>query len=274
MDVLSVWLQALSDKVLPFFPRLVAALVLFFASLYLARWAAHGMKRALAVRKTDYEIRLLLTRLVHWSVVGLGVALALEQMNFDLTAFLAGLGIIGFTIGFALQDVSKNFVAGILLLVQQPFDIGDAIEVEGYSGTVTRVSLRATELRTVDGLLVLIPNGDVYVSVIKNFSKTQRRRLELPIGVACDSDLDRVTRSALAALAGIPGIVQEPAPQVIFLAFGQSSIDMTIYFWVELSQTTFLDAQDRAGRAVKAAFDQAGIELPFPTHHVLTRAVN
>lgn len=274
MDVLSALLQALSDKLLLSLPRLIAALVLFFASLYAARWAVGGMKHALAARKTDPEISLLLTRLVHWSVIGLGVVLALEQVNFDLTAFLAGLGIVGFTIGFALQDVSKNFVAGVLLLLQQPFDIGDTIEVKDYIGTVTRVSLRATELRTVDGLLVLIPNGDIYVSIIKNFSRTQCRRLELPVGVACDSDLDRVTRSALAALAGLPGIVGEPAPCVVFHAFGESSIDLTIYFWVDLGKNTYLDAQDQAIRAIKRAFDQAEIEIPFPTRYVLTRAAS
>jgi small conductance mechanosensitive channel len=271
MDILLASLQALIDTLEFFFPRLIAALVLFFASLYLSRLAVGGMRRALATRKTDPEISLLLTRLVNWCVIGLGVVLALEQVNFDLTAFLAGMGIVGFTLGFALQDVSKNFVAGVLLLLQQPFDIGETIEVEGYTGRVMRVSLRATELRTVDGLLVMIPNGDIYVSTIKNFSKAQRRRLELPIGVACDSDLEHVTRSALAALASIAGVVQDPAPQVVFQAFGQSTIDLTIYFWIELDKITYFEAQDQAVRAIKVAFDQAGIELPFPTRYVLTR---
>ncbi len=264
--------ENLAQNVVAWLPRLLAALAMFFGAWYLAGWAARGARRALAARQTDPEISLLLARLTRWSIIGLGAVLALEQIAFDLTAFLAGLGIVGFAIGFALQDVSKNFIAGVLLLLQQPFDLGDVIEVEGYTGTVTHVSLRATSLRTVDGLLVLIPNADVYMAVIKNLTRTPRRRIELPLGVAYDSDLNLATQTALAALEGLPGLVtDDPAPQAVFQAFGESSIDLAVYFWIDLSQTGYLDAQDAAIKAIKAAFDQAGIEIPFPTLAVLAQ---
>lgn len=263
-------IEYLTQNVVTWLPRLVTALAMFFGGWYIAGWAVRGVRRALAARRADPEISLLLARLTRWSIIGLGAVLALEQVAFDLTAFLAGLGIIGFAIGFALQDVSKNFIAGVLLLLQQPFDLGDVVEVEGYTGTVTHVSLRATSLRTVDGLLVLIPNADVYMAVIKNFTRTPRRRLEVSVGVAYNSDLDLAAQTALAALNGLPGLVtDDPAPQAVFRAFGESSIDLTVYFWIDLSQTGYLAAQDHAIKAIKAAFDRAGIEIPFPTRRVL-----
>jgi small conductance mechanosensitive channel len=91
---------------------------------------------------------------------------------------------LGFTIGFALQDVSANFVAGFLLLIQQPFDIGNFIEVAGYDGKVLAVDLRATELLTSDGRRVMIPNSEVFSNPIINFTRTERRRIALPIGIA------------------------------------------------------------------------------------------
>jgi len=263
MDIVSTPLQTLAAQFLAFLPKLVVALIVFFVGLYVSGLAARGVKRALEARKVELEVNLLLSRLTQWSVVLIGAIVALQQVNFNLTGFLAGLGILGFAIGIALQDVSKNFVAGILLLVQQPFGIGDFIEVQEFSGTVTDIDIRATEILTLDGIEVLIPNGDVYVSPIKNYSRTQRRRLELAVGVAYESDLDRVTQTVQTALSSVPGVVAEdPAPQVVFGAFGVFSIDLKAYFWIDLNKISYLDAQDQSIKVVKTAFEQAGIVIP------------
>lgn len=253
------------ERSLVFLPKLITALVIFLVGLYLSGLAGRAVKRTLNARDTDPELTLLLQRVAKWTIIILVTITALQRVDFNLTGFVAGLGIIGFTIGFALQDVSKNFVAGILLLLQQPFDIGDAIEVAGYSGTVKNVDIRATEIRTFDGLQVLIPNGDVYVNAIKNFSKAKRRRLQLNIGVAYDSDLDIVTDTVSTALSSISGVItDDPAPAVAFKEFGDSSINLTAYFWIDLDQTGYLNAQDQSIKVVKKAFEATGIDMPFP----------
>lgn len=270
MDVLTSTFQTLFEQLLLFLPRLIVALVVFFLGLYLAGLIGRAGGRALDRRAVDLELKLLLVRLTRWTVAGIGTIVALQQVDFNLTGFLAGLGIIGFTIGFAVQDVSKNFIAGVLLLLQQPFDIGDAISVGGYAGTVTDIRLRDTELRTFDGLQVVIPNGDVYVSAITNYSRATRRRLELNLGVAYDSDLEQVTRTLRRAMESIPGVItDDPAPVVVFKSFGESSIDLTVYYWIELEQTGYFDALDQGVKSVKAAFEEAGIEIPFPVRTVL-----
>lgn len=252
-----------------FLPRLIFSLTIFVAALAGAGMMGGLVQREMERRRVDPELALLSGQVTRWGTVTLGFIIALQQVYFDVAAFLTGLGILGFTIGFAIQDVSKNFVAGMLLLLQQPFEIGDAIEVGDFSGTVITVTLRATELRTFDGKYVLIPNADVFTSPIVNFSRDPLRRLDLVVGVAYDSDPDLVRQTATEAIAAIPGVLQDPAPAVVFDNLGPSTLDLTLYYWVDTRQTGFLTAKDAGVRAIKTTFEQAGIDMPYPTQTVL-----
>ncbi|MCB0234993.1 MAG: mechanosensitive ion channel, partial [Anaerolineae bacterium] len=142
-------------------PNIISAVVIFVVMLVVAALAAKFVQRASQRRGIRLEATLLLSRATRWIIIAIGIVWALQQVNFNVTGFVAALGILAFTIGFALQDISKNFVAGILLLWQQPFNIGDVISVAGFTGKVSDVSIRATEMRTFDGLQVLIPNSEV-----------------------------------------------------------------------------------------------------------------
>ena len=268
MDI-SVSLQQLLMQFLNFLPELIASLVIFFGSLFLAASMSRGVKKALLARKADLEISIAIATMSRWAVIVLGTTAALSQVGFELTAFLAGLGIVGFTIGFALQDVSKNFVAGLLLLLQQPFDLGDAIEVAGFSGSVLKVDLRATTLRTFDGRMVQIPNGDVFTNAIVNYTQAEQRRIELQIGVAYRTDLERARTEGLTAVYSIEGVLEDPAPRAVYQTFGDSSINMTFYYWINTTTTDLLDAQDAGVLGLNTAFEKAGIEIPFPTRAVV-----
>lgn len=248
--------------------RLLSGLVIFVLGLVLAGWLSKLLDRWLQRRRTDAEVSLLLTRGTRWTVVIVFTVMALQQVGFQVTAFLAGLGVLGFTVGFAIQDVSKNLVAGVLLLLQQPFEIGDAIEVAGYAGTVQDVTLRATELRTWDGRLVYIPNAEVYTNPIVNYTRTPSRRIDLTVGVAYGTNLERVRQVALEALREVPGLCDNPAPQVVFHTFGESSVDCTLYFWFDVQQATFFEAQSAAVEAIHRRFAEAGIEIPYPIRTV------
>ena len=165
-------------------PNLIAGVLVFIIGLWLARVAKKLTVRTMERRKADEEITLLVGRIVRWAVVVFAGIFALQQTGQDVSALLAGLGILGFTVGFALQDVSANFVAGMLLLIQQPFDLGDLIEVENFTGTVQNVDLRSTELITLDGRHILIPNSTVFTNTIINYTRTTKRRISLDIGVS------------------------------------------------------------------------------------------
>ena len=211
---------------------------------------------------------ILTNRIVRWSVIGLGLVLALQQAGQDVSAFLAGLGILGFTLGFALQDVSANFISGMLLLYEQPFNMGDLIDVAGYTGTVQDVDLRATELVMLDGRVVLIPNRDVFTNTITNFSRTDRRRISLEVGVAYDSDLKLVRQTALKAIRTVEGLLEDPEPRVVFNNFGDSAINFTLYYWFKTEDLDYFDATDVGITLIKTAFEEAGIDIPFPIRTV------
>lgn len=263
MDTVNSLLDRMFDWVITVIPKVIAAIVIFLVMFYLAGLVARWIRRTGERRGLNPEVTLLLTRLGSWGMITLGVIWALQQVNFNLTAFLAGLGIIGFTVGFALQDISRNFVAGLLLLWQQPFGIGDLIQVTGYTGRVTDVSLRATEIRTSDGLLVLIPNADVYTKPITNYTQAPRRRLAIKAWAPYGEDLERATTIALEAIGQeAPTLaLADPAPSVVFDSFGDNSVTFTLYYWIDTAAISFDAAQDRGIKAVKAAFQTAGIDL-------------
>ncbi len=269
MELTQSYFENLLAQAVLFLPKLAVAIVVFVVSLYVAKLAEKAVARALKLRHTDPELSILLSRTLRWSVIVFGTVVALQQVNFDVSSFIAGLGIIGFALSFAFQDIAKNFIAGVLLLIQQPFDIGDGIELAGVGGTVVDIEVRSTTLRTWDGKQVIIPNADVYAATIINFSRSPRRRIEIEVGVAYDTDLDKATAVLLETVAGLHGVPDDPAPQVIFKTFADSSINGTVYFWIRTADISVLEAQNSAVKAIKSAFEREGIEIPYPVQTVL-----
>lgn len=243
-------------------PQIGIAIIILIIGLVAARLIKSLVARALNYREADEEVTVLVARIVQWVLVSIGILIAADQIGLDITALLTGLGILGFTLGFALQDVSKNFIAGMLILIQQPFKLGDKVEISGFTGTVLAVNLRDTELRAVDGLNVRIPNGDVFTSSIINYSHTQSRRIQISTGVTTNSDLEQVRQTALEAIKSINGVLDNPAVDFHFTSFGENSIDLTIYYWYDESKTGYSGALDSGITSLKIAFDKAGIIMP------------
>lgn len=271
MENLPVAMQTMSVDFLTFLPKLVVATVILILTLYLANVAMRVISKTLTARKANVQVTHLLSQLARWAIMALGIVTALQQVHFDITGLIAGLGIVGFALGFALQDIASNFIAGIILLIQQPFKIGDFIEVNGYLGHVRAIDLRATLLHTQAGEDILIPNGMVLSSSLTNYTKNAPKRVAVDVGVAYHSNLEQVRQVALEAIKGVPELLTERRTFVRFHTFGASSIDLTVFFWVDASKIHPLDAKDAGVTLIKTAFDQAGIEIPFPIRTVYMR---
>jgi small conductance mechanosensitive channel len=257
------YFNQLVDNIVAELPNIFTALLIFVLSIYVAKLLSNLLKRVLKRRGADHEVTLLLATITRWSIIVAGIITALQRF-FDVTAFLAGLGILGFTLGFALQNIMQNFVSGVILLIEQPFDVGDAVELNGYGGTVLTISLRTTEMRTFDGLIVMIPNADVLSNTITNYTRADRRRIDLPVGISYDADPAVARQIVLEAIKNVPGFLGDPEPMVVFHTFGGSSVDMSAYFWIDTSKTDAFSAKDAALELIKAALDKKGIEIPFP----------
>lgn len=249
-------------------PNLFTASVIFIASLYFANILGRIIKRVLRTRKAPEGVTHLLSEVVKVSVIVVGMITALQRF-FDVTAFLAGLGILGFTVGFALQDVMKNFAAGIILLIQQPFHVDEFIGVAGFDGQITEIDLRATGMRALDGRIVSIPNAEVLAHPIINYTRANRRRIELPVGVGYNTDTELARKVVSEAIQNVPGFMADPAPLIGFSNFGDSALQLDTYFWVDMSKTNPIAARDAAFSLIKAALDKQEIEIPFPIRMIL-----
>jgi small-conductance mechanosensitive channel len=255
--------ETLLMQFIEFLPKLITAIVIFIVALIVSSWLANLTAKAMRRRNLGDEIILLSRRIVRITVLVLGTVQALAHVDFNVTGFVAGLGIVGFTVGFALQDVTKNFVAGILLLLQQPFDLGDNIEVAGYSGTVKDITLRTTEMRTWDGRDVFIPNGDVYVKSITNFSRDPRRRLQISVSVDKDWDPDSLTETVLDSLRSGKGVLEEPDTEAVWTNSTEGATELSAYYWVDTSQVDLRSAQNSGLAAVRSALNGVSEEFSF-----------
>ncbi len=239
--ILQHWALEISDAI----PNFLIAIGIFVVSLYVAHVAANVVSRLLQRRRIVSNVVSLLAHALYWTIVVIGLVMALQRF-FDVTAFLAGLGIIGFTVGFALQDVMKNFAAGIILLLQQPFRVGEAISVAGFDGTILTIDLRATEMSTFDGRLVSLPNATVLTNPIINYTRAARRRVDLPLQLQPGIDLEAARQIVIDAIHHTPGAVAEPPPTVVLQQFGDSSVSLAGSFWIDVTQANPDQAKDAA----------------------------
>jgi len=261
-------LQQMFQDFLKFLPKLISAIITFIVFFVLSKIARKSIKKFLAKKISDGETLKLLTRVVAWTVLIFGTVLALEQVDFNVTGFVAGLGIAGFTIGFALQDMAKNFVAGILLLIRQPFSINDAVEISGFSGTVQDIDIRDTTIKTFDGELVILPNADVLANPIKNFSGLKLRRRKVKIGLGYEEDVENAKAVFLNATQSVPGVVEDPAPSVVSFNLGDSALSMTAFFWLDQTQNSLFDVHSAVVEALSKAVKENHINLPYPIQTV------
>jgi small conductance mechanosensitive channel len=253
-------------------PNLLTALVIFIASLYLARILSNVLRRALQRRRAPAGVVHLLAQLTLWSIVVAGTISALQRF-FNVTAFLTGLGILGFTIGFALQDIMKNFASGVILLLQQPFHVGETIGVKGFDGTVLAIDLRATEMKAADGRVVILPNADVLANPIINYSRANERRVEFSLNLSHTSEPQTIRKIVLEAIEDVEGYVATPEPVIVFNSLTDHALELNANFWIDVTKNDPFHAKDTVLLNVKSAFSEQGIEIPHPIQAVFSTQV-
>lgn len=252
-------------------PNLVLALIVFVLFFLVAK-GIHMMVRRVAVRSgLGVSAGLVLGRLVQWSIVlaALIIAASIVFPSLQAANIIELLGIGGIAIGFAFRDVAQNFLAGILVLLTQPFRIGDQIIVSGFEGTVEDIQTRATIIRMYDGRRVVIPNTNLFIeSVIVN-TAAETRRSEYDIGISYEADLDQARRSILRAMSSVDDVLPEPAPEALVVKLDQSTVNVRARWWTHSYRKEVITVQDKVIAAVKRELDENGIDMPYPTRKVL-----
>jgi small-conductance mechanosensitive channel len=272
---LSEALASLHGMVHGFFarlPYLVIAVIVYACFHFGAKLAGRGIHYVSSRRRKHGNLSLVLGRLTEGGLMLLGVliALVIAIPSFKPAQLIQILGISGVAIGFAFRDILQNFLAGILILLTEPFRIGDQIIVGGFEGTVEEIQVRATSIRTYDGRRVVIPNSTLFTESVMVNTAFETRRLQYDVGVGYGDDIARAQEVIRAALRNVHGVLQDPAPEALVMDLAGSWVTIRARWWINPPRRTdVMVSTDQALHAIKDALTAEGIDLPFPTQQVL-----
>ncbi len=251
----------------------VASRVIVFVLILLAFRVLAGMARRVMVRalssskvKISKLLEKMVTSMVRRAVMALGFLVALSQVGVNLGPLLAGLGVAGFVLGFALQSTLSNFASGLMILFYRPFDVDDLVEVAGVFGTVSRMTLVSTTILTLDHQTLIVPNTKIWDNVIKNVTAQKIRRVDLIFGISYSDDIPKAEGVLNDILKEHPKILENPAPLVRLHDLGDSSVDFVVRPWVATED--YWEIHWAVTREVKMRFDREGISIPFPQRDV------
>ncbi len=271
VEISRTWatIDQLVNGFLAFLPALVVGLIVFALFLLIAKLAQVSI--AHATRRASGNLGVVLGRLAQWGLglVGMLVAITIMAPSVRPVDLLSLLGIGGVAIGFAFKDILQNFLAGILILLRQPFRIGDQIVFKSYEGTVEEIATRATILRTYDGRRAVIPNGEIFTNAVLVNTAWDARRSDIVVPVGYGDDLRRATDAILSELAAAEGVLDEPPPAVVAEQFGGAAVELRVFWWTSPRQREVLAVRHRVLLAVRRRLAAEGVDIPFPTEVML-----
>ena len=260
---LESWLDAFIDLI----PNMAVTLLLLIVFFVLARLGSKLFKKLFSKASNNEALSNLFSTVIYAIILGIGFFIMLGVLGLDtaLASILGGIGVIGLALGFAFQDIAANFISGVILAFRRPFKLGDIIAVNDIMGKVSQTDLRVTVLETFQGQQVYIPNSDVLQGSIYNFSILEKRRIDLAVGVSYAEDLEKVEDVVLSTIKNLEGVIDKDQIGFDYSEFDSSSINFNIRFWVEYpGEPGYLNMKNKAIKAIKSAFDEQDITIPFP----------
>ncbi|QJT82487.1 small-conductance mechanosensitive channel MscS [Kosakonia sp. MUSA4] len=256
------WLVNNQALLLSYAVNIVAAIAIIIVGMIVARIVSNTVNRVMVARHIDATVADFLSALVRYGIIAFTLIAALGRVGVQTASVIAVLGAAGLAIGLALQGSLSNLAAGVLLVTFRPFRSGEYVDLGGVAGTVLQVQIFSTTMRTVDGRIVVIPNGKIIAGNIVNFSREPVRRNEFIIGVAYDSDIDQVKRILTDIIQADERIIKDREMTVRLNELGPSSINFVVRVWSKSSdlQAVYWDVLE----LIKRRFDENGISFPFP----------
>ncbi len=256
-------------------PLFAAGIIIFILFWLIAKMLRSAFLAASKRTKLDLRLRILFSRLIGIGIfiVGFFTALTVIIPAFHFSDLIAGLGFSSFIIGFATKDILNNLFSGVLILWQQPFQIGDYIFVKDKQGKVEYIGVRATTLRMDDGEMILMPNGDMYSNALTIRGASAQRRMKLKISIGYNAEIERVKTAILKVLENSSGVVREPQPNVFVTDLASEGVNLSIYFWIQTSENNPMKVFDTVSTAIKNALSAAKIEL-YPPGSIVVQNTN
>jgi small-conductance mechanosensitive channel len=248
--------------------------LLIFISKKIKNWLVH---KVLAKSNLDLGTRTAIGTITRYTIILIGLMVILQSVGIDLSTLTVLAGALGVGIGFGLQNVTNNFVSGIIILFERPIKVGDRIEVGNISGDVVRISMRATTVLTNDNISVIVPNSEFISSQVINWSHNDRNvRFNIPVGVSYREDPEKVKKLLLSVAEDNTAVLKEPSPDVIFDEFGDSSLNFFLRVWTTKLIQTPQVLKSQLYFEIFKRFREDGIEIPFPQRdlHIKNEELN
>jgi small-conductance mechanosensitive channel len=264
--------QGMINGFIALLPNIVLALIVFAIFFFVAGVIRRLVRQLTRDRRHARNLGLILGRLAQWTIILIGLFISLSIIIPTLRAgdLVQLLGISGVAIGFAFRDILQNFLAGILILLTEPFQLDDQIIFKDFEGTVENIQTRATTIRTYDGRRIVIPNSELFTNSVTVNTAFEHRRLEYDVGIGYGDDIDEAKRLILEAIDETEGVLSHPAPDVLVVDLAESTVNIRARWWVQPPRRAdVLDLQDRVLTAIKKKLTANGIDLPFPTQQIL-----
>ncbi len=274
MDFSQAWktLSNMGNETIARLPQLILALIVFIIFYFVGKVIKMIVARLTEQRRRAKNLGLVLSRLAQGGIIITGLLLSLIIIfpSFKPGDLIQLLGISSVAIGFAFRDILQNFLAGILLLLTEPFKLGDQIVFNNFEGTVEDIQTRATIIKTYDGRRIVIPNGNLFTNAVTVNTAFEKRRLEYDVGIGYGDDIDQTKTLILEAIRDIKGVLTDPAPDVLVVALADFSVNLRVRWWVEPPRRKdALELQDQVLSVIKKILNENGIDMPFPTSQIL-----
>lgn len=250
--------------------QLVATIV---AAIVLSRVIQRALRRGLLSRsRISVGAQASITRVVHYIIVTIGVMVAIENVGIDLSALATITAVLMVGIGFGLQNITSNFISGLILLFERPIQVGDFVEVGGVLGTVRAINARSTTVDTLDNVSIIVPNANFVQENVTNWSHhDSKTRIHTIVGISRDADVELARETLLAVAKANAEILSTPPPRVQFRHFEGSSLEFHLLTWIPDPKRQY-DIKSDLNFAVTAAFREKGIEIAYPQRDVHVHA--
>ena len=262
MDVESV-IEQIIPIITEYGLNVIGAILILIVGWIVAGWSKRATIRMMnRSERMDPTVANFAASLVRYAVIAFTVLAVLSQFGVETTSFIAVLGAMGLAIGLALQGTLGHVASDVMLMLFRPFKVGDFVEVGGEAGSVKAITLFTTELATGDNIQIILPNGAVWGSAVKNYSFHPTRRVDLTVGIGYGDDIDKAISTVQAMIDADDRTLKDPAPQIVVSELGDSCVNVLFRVWVNSGD--YWPVRFDLTKAVKERFDSNDIEIPYP----------
>ncbi|MDH5473364.1 MAG: mechanosensitive ion channel [Gammaproteobacteria bacterium] len=258
--------ELINQYVIPWGINIITAILIYLIGRWLAKLVVRSVDKLMTHANIDASLRKFSGNIISTVLTVFILIAALEQLGVDTTSIMAIFAAAGLAVGLALKDSLSNFSAGVMLIIFKPFKLGDLINAGGTTGVVEEIQIFNTIMRTGDNQIIIMPNGHIYGGSITNLSARETRRIDLVIGISYDDNIGKAKDLLKDVIARHSLVLTEPAPTIMVLELGESSIDLAVRPWVNSGD--YWVVRSELLQTIKETFDEQGISIPYPQRSV------